>query len=135
MVAFRRASQEPVNVFEVDRTYLFKQYFEGENVFARLKQYYNNQSYRFEVPPDDFDSVRAFLAEHGYGLVLVDVPEEFAVVIKKYTAHPENIFKASVLQRSVNDYNCFLLTDQTAVEQAVTQGATRLTETNFETPF
>ena len=77
MVAFRRASQEPVNVFEVDRTYLFKQYFEGEDVFARLTQYYNNQSYRFEVPADDFDSVRAFLDEHGYGLVLVDVPEEF----------------------------------------------------------
>ena len=135
MVAFRRASQEQVNVFEVDRTYLFKQYFEGENVFARFKQYYNNQYYRFEVPPDDFDSVRAFLDEHGYGLVLDGVPEEFAVVVRKYTAHPENIFKASVLQRSINEYNCFLLTDQTAVDQAVMQGATRLTETNFETPF
>ena len=56
-------------------------------------------------------------------------------MVKKYTTHPENIFKASVLQRSVNDYNCFLLTDQTAVEQAVIQGATRLSETNFETPF
>ena len=135
MVAFRRASQEQVNVFEVDGTYLFKHYFEGEEVFAQVKQYYNNQQYRFEVPPDDFDTVQAFLDEHGYGLVVVDVLEEFAVVVRKYTAHPENIFKASVIQRNVNNYNCFLLTGQAAVEQAVTQGATRLTETDLENPF
>ena len=135
MVAFRRASHERVNVFEVDGTYLFKHYFEGEDVFARLKQYYNNQHYRFEVPAEDFDGIRAFLDEHGCGLVVVTALEEFAVVVRKYTAHPENIFKASVLQRSVNDYNCFLLTEQTAVDQAVTQGATRLTETSLANPF
>jgi hypothetical protein len=135
MVAFRRASHEQVNVFEVDELYLFKHYFDGEDVFDRLKRYYNNQQYRFEVPPDEFEDLQAFLAEHGYGLVVVDVLPEFVVVFKKYTDHPENIFKTSVIQRSVDGYNCFLLTDRDAVDRAVDAGATRLPETGLENPF
>jgi hypothetical protein len=135
MAAFRRAGQEQVNVFEVDETYLFKHYFDGEEVFDRLKQYYNNQQYRFEVPPDEFEDLQSFLAEYGYGLVVVDAIEEFVVVVEKYTTHPENIFKASVIHRSVDGYNCFLMTDQTAVEQATREHAARLTETELHQPF
>ena len=79
MAAFRRAGQEQINVFEVDETYLFKQYFDGDEMFDRLKQYYNNQQYRFEVPPDEFEDLQSFLAEYGYGLV-VDVIEEFVII-------------------------------------------------------
>jgi hypothetical protein len=135
MAAFRRAGQEQVNVFEVDETYLFKHYFDGDEVFDRLKQYYNNQQYRFEVPPDEFEDLQSFLAEYGYGLVVVDVIEEFVVVVEKYTTHPENIFKASVIHRSVDGYNCFLMTDQAAVEQATREHAARLTETELHQPF
>jgi len=135
MAAFRRAGQEQINVFEVDETYLFKHYFDGDEVFDRLKQYYNNQQYRFEVPPDEFEDLQSFLAEYGYGLVVVDVIEEFVVVVEKYTTHPENIFKASVIHRSVDGYNCFLMTDQAAVEQATREHATRLTETDLSHPF
>ena len=135
MAEFRRAGHEQVNVFEVDEIYLFKHYFDSEEVFDRLKQYYNNQQYRFEVPPDEFEDLRSFLEKHGYGLVVVDVLEAFVFVVKKYTAHPDNIFKASVIQRTVDGYNCFLLTDQAAVEQAVQDGATRLTETDVPNPF
>jgi hypothetical protein len=135
MAGFRRAGDERVNVFEVNETYLFKHYFDDEDVFDRLKQYYNNQQYRFEVPPDEFDDLRSFLAEHGYGLVVVDAIDEFAVVVEKYSAHPENIFKQSVIQRSANGYNCFLMTSQAAVEQAVHEGAALLTETDLSNPF
>ena len=135
MAEFRRAGDEQVNVFEVDETYLFKHYFDGAEVFDRLKRYYNNQYYRFEVPPDEFQELRSFLADQGYGLVVVDAIEEFVVVVKKYTSHPENIFKQSVIQRSVDDYNCFLMTDQAAVEPACNDGAIRLAKTDFDSPF
>jgi len=135
MAAFRRAGQEQVNVFEVDETYLFKHYFDGDEVFDRLKQYYNNQQYRFELPPDEFEDLQSFLAKYGYGLVVVNAIKEFVVVVEKYTIHPENIFKESVIQRSVNDHNCFLMTDQAAVEQATQERATRLTETDLNHPF
>ena len=58
--------------------------------------------------------------------------EPFVVVVKKYTAHPDNIFKSSVIQRTVNGYNCFLLADRDAVEAAVREGATRLTNVSLE---
>lgn len=135
MSSFHRASHKPVNVFEVDGTYLFKQYFEEDAVFNRLKRHYNGQKYRFEVSPDDLNAVRKFLAEHDYGLVVVDAVNEFVVVVPKYTDHPENIFRDSVAKRSVDDYNAFLITDQPAVDQVVHEGATRLTETNLANPF
>jgi len=84
------------------------------------------------VPEDDFDEIKAFLGEFGYALVVVDMIEEYMVVVRKYTEHPENIFKDSVLQRSEGDYNVFVMTDQAAVEQAELQGAMRLTETDID---
>ena len=135
MESFRRAGQVPVNAFLVDGTYMFKHYFEGEDVFRRLKRYYNNRQYRFEVPPGEFDAVQAFLDEHGYGLVAIDAVAEFVVVVRQYTTHPDNIFERSVGQRRVDDYHCFLMTDLDAVEEAVDDGANRLLETELENPF
>lgn len=135
MASFRRAGTERVNAFEVDERYLFKHFFDSETVFGRLKRYYNNQQYRFEVPPGEFEELRSFLADHGYGLVVVDAVAEFVVVVKKYTDHPENVFKASVIQRSSDGYNCFLLKDRDAVDRIVENGATRFTETGLENPF
>ena len=135
MASFHRASHERVNVFVIDEVYLFKHYFDGEEVFDRLKRYYNNQQYRFEVPAGAFEDLQEFLAEHGYGLVVIDPLEEFAVVVRKYTAHPEGIFKQSVIHRSVDGHNCFLLTDRDAVQQAVAEEASRLAKTEFENPF
>ena len=135
MAEFRRAGDEQVNVFEVGETYLFKHYFDDEDVFDRLKRYYNNQHYRFEVPPSNFETLRSFLAEHGCGLVVIDAVAEFVVVVKKYTGHPENIFKQSVIHRSVDGYNGFLMTDQAAVDRAIREGAIRLTETDLKNPF
>lgn len=131
----RRATTEQVNVFRVEEDYLFKHYFDGEAVFDRLKWYYNNQQYRFEVPPDEFEELQSFLEEQGYTLEVVDALDRFAVVVRKYTAHPENIFKESVIQRTADGYNAFLMTDQIAVAQAVSDGATRLVDTDLSNPF
>lgn len=134
-MGFRLASHERVNAFPVGDDYLFKHYFEGDHVFARLKDYYNPQGYRFEVPAAAFEDVQSFLANHGYGLVTVEVVSAFVVVVPKYTAHPDRIFKYSVIHRSIDEYNCFLLKDQEAVERAVEGGATRLTATDIDNPF
>lgn len=135
MVGFHRASREPVNVFEVDGQFLFRHYFSGEEVFDRLKRYYDGNQYRFEVPASDLGPVREFLADHGYDLVDVETTAEFVVVVRQYTAHPENIFKDSVIQRSREGHNFFLMTDRDAVDRAVAAGARRLSETGFDDPF
>jgi len=129
MPAGTAAPLESVNAFPVEDSILFKHYFDGEAVFDRLRPYYDGTQYRFEVPRPRFDSIRRFLRGHGYDVAIVDRPEAYYVVVRKYSAHPENIFKVSVSQESVDGYNCFLMTDKSAVESAVAAGARRLTRT------
>lgn len=120
------AALERVNAFPVDGTVLVKHYFDGDDVFARLKPYYNGSQYRFEVPVDEFDSLRRYLREHGYDVRVVEDPAAFYVVVRQYTEHPEGIFKDAVRQESADGYNCFLMKDRRAVDVAVARGATRL---------
>lgn len=131
----RRSGTQEIHVFPVDEFYLFKHYFDDEAVWDRLKRWYNNQQYRFEVPESEFGDVRSFLEDEGYGVTVIESLEKFVVVVKKYTGHPENIFKESVIQRSVDGYNCFLMTDQMAVARAVDEGAVRFGETGLSSPF
>ena len=127
--------REQVNLFRVEDRYLFKQYFDQDTVFTALRDYYNQDDYRFEVPPDAVEEVKQVLREHMFEPVVVDAPAEFCVVYPKYTDHPDVLFKTAVLQRSKRDRHLFLLKDQLSVEQAVNNGATRLADTDMATQF
>ena len=127
--------REQVNLFRVEDRYLFKQYFDQDTVFTALRDYYNQDDYRFEVPPDAVEEVKQVLREHMFEPVVVDAPAEFCVVYPKYTDHPDVLFKAAVLQRSKRDKHLFLLKDRFSVEQAVNNGATRLADTDMATQF
>ena len=122
----------PINVFLVDGKYLFKHYFEWDDLFASLRQYYNQTAYRFEVSTDAFNEVRTLLEDRYFDVTVVDNPERFCVLREKYTEHPKVLFKASVLQREHKDYNVFLMKDQLSVEQAVNNGATRLADSDVD---
>lgn len=129
------AGPERVNAFPVDGRYLVRHYFDGDRLFARIGRYYDNQQYRFEIPADEFADVRGFLADRGYRLVVVDDPTPYLVAVRKYTAHPDGIFKNAVAQRSQGDHNVFLLTDEDAVEDAVAADAARATDLGMDVPF
>lgn len=121
-----REAGSRVNAFRIEDTYCFRHYFDGEAVFARLRRYYENEHYRFAVPAREFDGVRRFLSKHGYELREVADLERYTVAVAQYTAHPDDIFKQAVDQRSRDGYNLFVLKDADAVERAVAEGATRL---------
>jgi hypothetical protein len=126
MPAPTQAATEPVNAFPIDNTVLIKHYFEGDDVFARLKPYYNGNAYRFEVPVGEFDSLRRYLFDHGYELTVIERQEPFYVVLPQYSAHPDGIFKQSVRHEVADGYHCFLMKDREAVEAMVVRGAERL---------
>ena len=132
MAAFHQAGRTRINAFHVGEAYLFRHYFEDEDVFEALKRYYSSYDYRFEVPESRFGRVDRVLDEHGYALSKVPDPVPFAVVKRKYTDHPTALFKGSVLHRSLGRFNCFVMKDQEAVEEAVEAGARRLAETDLE---
>ena len=124
--------REEILVFALDDTYLFKQYFEQDELFADLREYYNDEKYRFEVPVDAFETAAERLEEHFYKPIVVEEVEPFCVVKRKYTDHPDVLFKTAVAKQSSGDHTVFLLKDRLSVEQAVEQGATRLTDADLD---
>lgn len=132
MANARRSRRPRVNVFNIGEAYLFKHYFDDEAVYERLKPHYNHRQYRFQIPADEFDEIRDFLEDHGYELTVIEDVGDYVVVVEKYSDHPDNILKRSIMQGSVPDYNYFLMNSKSAVEEMVYAGAERIENTDLE---
>jgi len=121
---------EELTVFKVDDEYLFSQYFDQQDVFEDLRDYYNDDAYRFEVPADEFENVRERLEDAYFDPVVVTDLEPYCVVINKYDEHAE-ILKQSVANWERSGNRFLLIKDELAVQEAVERGATRISETDF----
>lgn len=121
---------ERINVFRIDDTYMFKHFFERTDIFDQLADYYNERKYRFEVPPDDYTSVKNELAKNYYELVVVEDLREYCVVKEQYTNHAE-ILRDAVVQWDRRGQLFFLMKDQLSVQTAIERGATRIDDTGF----
>ena len=128
------ADTTEINAFEVEDAdlYIFSQYFDQEEVFAELREWYNNEHYRFEIPTDEIDGVEALLDDYFYDLQRVppDAIEPFCVVKEKYTDHAD-ILRNSVYHTSRGSTTVFVMRDRLSAEQAVEQGATRLADADI----
>lgn len=122
--------KEPIYVFQIEGTYLFKHYFERTDIFEELREYYEDGEYRFEVPTDEFPAVQDFLESNYYKPIFVDDPAAFAVVKEQYTEHAD-ILRNAVMHWTRDGYHFFIMQDPLAVDQAIEQGATRLEETDL----
>lgn len=131
-MASATAAKEPtIPIFPVNGKYMFKHYFEERDLYNRLSQYYNSDKYRFEIPEAELEAVTSFLRENGKSIDVVEDFEEYVVVKKKYTKHPDLLFKGSVLQRSHSGHNLFLMKNHSAVNAAITNGAVPITRKGF----
>lgn len=135
MSEFTRASEERIHAFPIGDEFLFKHYFEEEEIFEYLKRFYNSSEYRFEVPAEQYPDVGEYLGDYGYGLVTVEDYDKYVVVVEKYTEHPDNVFKEAVYHEGDSGYNFFLMKDRAAAEQAVHNGATLVLDTDLVVPF
>lgn len=122
--------REEITAFEVDSTYLFKQYFDRDDVFYALQSYYNRDKYRFEVDEDDLEDVRQILDENFYDLKIADALTNYCVAVEQ-GADYSDILRNAVLTRRRSGYVVFMMKDLLSVEQAVEQGAQRLSETEI----
>ena len=117
-----------INAFPMREVVLVSHYFESEAAFSVLEPYYDRGNYRFEIPREAFRAVRDELLAHGYDLELVGEIADYAVVVRKYSRHPETIREDSVVKFSNDDFNVFVMPDESAVKDAVYGGAVRLAE-------
>lgn len=112
---------EPITVFRVDDEYLFSHYFDREDTFADIKEYYNDEAYRFKVPADEFDPVRQRLEDAHYEPHVVEDLDPYCVVIDKYDEHAA-ILRESVATWERRGHRFFLMQDDLAVKEALEQG-------------
>jgi|SRR5699024_39820 len=127
------ADTAEINAFEVEDAdlYIFSQYFDQDEVFDELREWYDSEQYHFEVPTDEMDQIESFLDEYLYDLnrVAPDAIEPFCVVKEKYTDHAD-ILRNSVYHTSRESNTVFVMQDRLSAEQAVEQGATPLTDSD-----
>lgn len=119
-----------IPAFEIDDTYWFTYFFEEQELFGKLRQYYNGEQYRFEVPVDDLEDVKEILDQFYYELDPVGDLEAYCVVKEQYTKHAP-IMKQSVDHWTREGHHFFLMKDRQAVDFVVEQGATPISETKF----
>ena len=124
-----------INAFEVEDAglYIFSQYFDEDEIFDELREWYNGEKYRFEVPAEEIDQGEAFLKEYFYDLQQIEPTaiEPFCVVKEKYTDHA-SILRNSVYHTSQAGSTVFVMQDELSAEQALEQGSTRLTDSDVE---
>ena len=124
-----------INAFEVEDAglYIFSQYFDEDEIFDKLREWYDGEKYRFEVPAEEINQVKAFLEEYFYDLQQIEPPaiEPFCVVKEKYTDHA-SILRNSVYHTSQAGSTVFVMQDELSAERALEQGATRLADSDVE---
>jgi len=121
--------REEITAFEVDGNYLFKQYFDRDDVFDALDSYYNQDKYRFEVKECELNEVQQILDEYFYDLQIADELEEYCVVMDQDIDY-NDVLRNTVLTKRRGDHVVFLMKYLLSVEQAEEMGAKRLSETD-----
>ena len=121
---------EEITVFPIEAEYWFSHYFDRTDLFEALRDYYNEDAYRFEISAEEFDEVQEELAREYIDLVVAEELEPYCVVIEQYTEYGD-ILRGSVAHWERQGHRFFLMKDELSVREAVKYGATRLSETDF----
>ena len=123
---------EEITAFEISNSYLFTTYFDEEPLFNQLKQYYQSDKYRFEIPENDLEQVRQILDEFFYDLVIEDSWEDYCVATDK-EADTSSILRNSVMRKHRGHHEIYLMKDKLSVEQAIEHGATEIEKSGVNT--
>lgn len=122
--------RDRILVFEIDDECVFSRFFDRTDVFEELREYYEDDAYRFEVPAEEFEAVRSYLEDNYYELEVVTDLEPYTVVIDQYEPHAD-ILRNSVIEWTRSGHRFFLLKDELSVQEAIEQGADPVAETEF----
>jgi hypothetical protein len=124
-----KVNREEIFAFEVDGTYLFKQYFDRDDVFDALESHDNIDKYRFEIPESELEDIQQILDKYFFPLRIEDDLYSYWVVIEQGGDYSD-VLRTSVLTRRRGSSAVFLIKDLVSVLQTVEHGARRLSKTN-----
>lgn len=116
---------EEITIFDTGDTYIFKTYFDENQLFNQLETYYNEDKYRLEIPEGDLKQVRQILEEYYYELTVTDDVEDYCVVLGK-NADSSDILRNSVMRKRRGQHEILIMKDKLSKEQAIEKGAVDL---------
>lgn len=117
-----------INAFDIDDRYLFKAFFDENDLCTQLEQYYNPDRYRYEIPSGKIEHIEQILDEYFYELTYPDSRTPFIIAADK------NIDTTNILRNAIHNqrrklYHIFLMKNETSASQAIEQGAKYLVDT------
>jgi hypothetical protein len=116
-----------IYIFKLGDKWVFKHYFEDEEVYRLLSQFYQRARFRFECSTiEDRDKAAEFLKYHGFDVSVVENPSECVVRMNKQNYDSMvKVLKNSIAHRDVGEERIFLMMDAVSVEKALKEGAER----------
>ena len=105
-----------INVFKIGKIYVFKHYFDDKEIFKGLVDFYNSESFRFEMKNAGArNKVMKFLdLKGGFDVYLIEDPTDFVVKISKDEKYA-GILRNSVDIRETKDARILIMKDIAAV--------------------
>jgi hypothetical protein len=122
---------EKITAFDTGKRYIFKNYFDEDQLFQQLEKYYNRDKYRFEIPYEDIEEVRQLLDEYFYKLEITDRLQAYCVVVPE-EADSSDILRNSVMKEHRRRHEILVMKDRISVRQAEEDGAIVLEESDLQ---
>ena len=116
--------RDKINVFKLNKIYVFKHFFDDKEIFKDLVDFYNPESFRFEMKNAGTRNkvMKTLYMKYGFDANYIETPDDFTVIIgkdKKYAA----ILKNSIDFKETKDARIFIMKDLATVGEAINLGA------------
>lgn len=122
---------EEIIAFEIGDRYIFKTYFDENQLFKQLKLYYDEDKYRFEIPDSYLGQVRQTLEKYYYELEVVDSVEDYCIVMNM-KSKSANTLRNSVMRNHRRQQEILVMKDNSSKKQAVEKDAITLEKSEVE---
>lgn len=99
--------RQELTAFAIGNSYFFTDYFDHDDLFTTLNDYYNSDSYRLEIPYCELDTDRQILDRCFSDLVIADELVPYCVV-RQRDADTTRFYEVLSHTKSADDIGFFL---------------------------
>jgi len=112
-----------INLFKAGNRWIFKYYFEDQEIFRELAEYYDKNGYRFVFKTlGERNKALKILERKGFEIALIENARGYVVKLGRYSRYAP-LLKNSVAHIETPEWRIFLMKDLAAVEEALRLGA------------
>ena len=108
---------EEITAFEIGDRYIFRTYFDENQLSKQLDTYYNENKYGFEIPDSGLREVRQVLEKYYYALEVVDSVEDYCVVVDRKSKSASTV-RNSIMREHRGQHETLVIKDELSKEKS-----------------